>query len=81
MIEILILGLRDIVEVVLMVCMMHGKSSLILKSSTWRWLEVVLVVVERVSHVLIFVLSSWHLGEIFLVLTLKKIQAILSVAQ
>ena len=64
-----------------MVCMMHGKSSLILKSSTWRWLEVVLVVVERVSHVLIFVLSSWHLGKIFLVLTLKKIQAILSVAQ
>jgi hypothetical protein len=81
LIKILIIWLRDVVEVILMVCMMHGKPSLIFKSPTWRWLRVVLVLVERVSHVLIFFWSTWHLGKIILVLTLKKIQAILGVAQ
>ena len=64
-----------------MVHMMHGKSILIFKSSTRGWLRVVLVLVERVWHVLIFFWCTLHLGKIILVLTLKKIQAILSVAQ
>jgi hypothetical protein len=64
-----------------MVHMMHGKSILILKSSTRGWLGVVLVLVERVRYVLIFFWSTRHLGKIFLVLTLKKIQAVFSVAQ
>ena len=54
LIKILIIWLWDVVEVILMVRMMHGKPSLIFKSSTWRRLGVVLVLVERVRHVLIF---------------------------
>ena len=54
LIEILIIWLRDVVEVVLMVDMMHGKPSLIFKSSARRGLGVILVLVERVRHVLIF---------------------------